>query len=106
MEPEDAKPERETPDAETEEARGGPLPPASFAAFLQGLARQCLIAMGDLDDPVSGRREQDLEQAKFTLDLLQILEEKTKGNLDEDEEKALGALLYQLRIRYLDAARG
>lgn len=85
----------------TEESKRSTLPPASFATFIQGLASQCLIALGDAKNPFTGKQEKDLAQAKYSIDLLQVLEEKTKGNLTEDEATLLNGLLYQMRMRYV-----
>ena len=94
-EPDEAAAERDRP----------PLPVASFTTFLQGLAGQCLIALGVLPNPATGEKGADLEQAKYSIDLMQIIEEKTKGNLTDEEQKLLGGLLYDLRMRYVDACR-
>ncbi|HRU93847.1 MAG TPA: DUF1844 domain-containing protein [Anaerolineae bacterium] len=82
-----------------------PLPPASFSTFVQGLAGQCLILLGALENPVTGKKEVDLEQAKYTVDLLDVLETKTRGNLDEEEQRLIRSLLYDLRMRYVQACR-
>jgi len=81
------------------------LPPASFSTFVQGLAGQCLILLGAMENPVTGKKEVDLEQAKYTVDLLDVLESKTRGNLDDNEERLIRSLLYDLRMRYVQACR-
>jgi hypothetical protein len=58
--------------------------------------------MGDMPHPVTRKRAVNLPHAKYIIDLLGILEEKTKGNLSVDEEKLLTDALYQLRMRYLN----
>jgi hypothetical protein len=82
-----------------------PLPAASFTTFLQGLAGQCLISLGAVENPVTRKRERDLEQAKYTIDLIQIIEDRTRGNLSDDENRLLQGILYNLRMRYVDACR-
>jgi len=58
--------------------------------------------MGKLVNPITNKAERNLEQAKFSIDLLGMLEEKTKGNLTEQESRALTNVLYTLRINFLD----
>ena len=73
------------------DASAGPRPPvpeASFAALLSSLAVQAMIGLGQIENPISKKREPDFEQAKFTIDTLQILADKTKGNLTDEEQKA------------------
>ena len=86
-------------------ASAGRLPEPDFKMFLSGLAGQGLIHLGLVDNPMTGKREPDLNQAKYTIDLLQILRDKTRGNLDPDEEKALDGMLYDLRMRYVEGCR-
>jgi len=85
--------------------RGRPLPPPSLKTFLSGLAGQVLIHLGLFENPLTGKREVDLEQAKYSIDLLQILQDKMKGNLTEEEDKLLRSILYDLRMRYVEACR-
>jgi len=87
-------------------AAAGPraLPPASFAALVQTLATQAAIFMADQRDPETGQPLRDLDLAKHNIDLLRILEEKTKGNLTEDEKRLLETVLYELLMAYVAAA--
>ena len=87
-----------------EEAPG--LPEARFDVFLSGLAMEAFVAMGDMPHPVTRKRAVNLPHAKYIVDLLGLLEEKTKGNLSADEEKLLSDALYQLRMRYLAKSGG
>lgn len=80
------------------------LPEARFDLFLSGLAMDALIALGDVPHPVTRRQATNLEQAKYLIDMLGILEEKTRGNLSADEERLLKDALYQLRMRYMAKA--
>ena len=88
-----------------EEAPGG-LPEARFDVFLSGLAMEAFVAMGDMPHPVTRKRAVNLPHAKYIVDLLGLMEEKTKGNLSADEEKLLTDALYQLRMRYLAKSGG
>jgi hypothetical protein len=81
--------------------RPAPMPPASFELVVTNYALQALIALGDIANPVTRKQELDLEQAKHAIDLLGVLEEKTKGNLTDDEKKHLQDTLYDLRMRYV-----
>jgi hypothetical protein len=86
--------------------RGGQrsLPPASFATLVQNLATQSAIFMTDQRDPETGQSLRNLDLAKYNIDLLRVLEEKTKGNLSEDEKHLLETVLYELLMAYVAAA--
>ncbi len=77
------------------------MPQARFDLFISGLAMEALIAIGDMPHPTTRKQAQNLPQAKYLIDLLGVIEEKTKGNLAAEEEKLLKDALYQLRMRYL-----
>lgn len=89
----------EAAEAGTPEAEG--LPQARFDMFVSGLAMEALIALGDMPHPGTKKQMGNLPQAKYLVDLLGLLEEKTRGNLSVDEERLLKDALYQLRMRYL-----
>jgi hypothetical protein len=80
------------------------LPEIDFATFILSLASSVLQHLGEVPD-LDGKTERDLPLAKQTIDLLALLQEKTKGNLDEPEDKLLCAVLYDLRIKYVDAGK-
>jgi len=86
--------------------RGGQrgLPPASLATLVQTLATQSAIFMTDQRDPETGQSLRNLDLAKHNIDLLRVLEEKTKGNLTEDEKHLLETVLYELLMAYVAAA--
>ena len=85
------------------EVQRGPLPKGDFAALLSMLVTQAMFAMGALK--VEGQeREPDLEMARYNIEMLQTLEEKTKGNLTEQEEKVLSDTLNQVRMVYVKVA--
>jgi hypothetical protein len=81
------------------------LPEPSLKTFVSGLAGQVLINLGLFDNPLTGKRQVDLEQAKYSIDLLQILQDKMQGNLTDEEAKLMSAILYDLRMRYVEACR-
>ena len=82
---------------------GQEVRPIDFSTFVLSLASSAQVHLGLVDNPVSGKKEKDLTLATQTIDVLGILEEKTKGNLNEDEEKLLTQLLYELRMICVEA---
>ena len=82
------------------------MPQAQFDLFISGLAMESLIALGDMPHPATRRQAVNLPQAKYLIDLIGVLEEKTKGNLSAEEQQLLNDTLYQLRMRYLTKSGG
>jgi hypothetical protein len=80
-----------------------PLPEVSFVSFLFSLSTSALIQLGEIQDPLTQQFAKNLPLAKQTIDIIGMLKEKTKGNLDTDEEKLIEHVLYDLRIRYVKA---
>ena len=82
-------------------------PALSFTAFVLSLASTAAIHFGDLPDPESGARaEPNLEGAAQMIEILALLEQKTRGNLTAEERQILEQVLYELRMRFVDASRG
>ena len=82
------------------------LPDIDFATFVLSLGSSALVHLGEMPDPDTGEASApNLPMAKHTIDILGMLEAKTQGNLDEAESKLLGSLLYDLRIKYVDAQK-
>jgi len=81
-------------------AQGG-LPPANFETLISTMITQALFAMGAIPDPRTGQRMQHLDLARHHIDMLSVIEEKTKGNLTEEETTMLTGALYELRTRYI-----
>jgi hypothetical protein len=78
----------------------------SFAGFVLSLAHTAAVHLGDVPDPVSGARgEVRLDAAHQMIDILAILEEKTRGNLTAEERQLLEQLVYELRIRFLEVQK-
>ncbi|MFO8082804.1 MAG: DUF1844 domain-containing protein [Desulfobacterales bacterium] len=77
------------------------LPKINFQTFILSLNSSALVQLGLIEDPVSGDMEKNLPLAKQTIDMLGMLEEKTKGNLDKDEGMMLKSILYELRMMYV-----
>ncbi len=79
------------------------LPDIDFATFVLSLASSVLVYLGDPDGPDDGDKSRiDLSLAKQTIDIMAMLQEKTKGNLSEAEDRLLAGVLYDLRIKYVD----
>lgn len=83
-----------------------PLPPVDFQTFVISLGSSALLQLGEIEDPTTGEKQKDLVLAKHTIDLLSMLQAKTKGNLTAPEEKLLESLLYDLRLRFVEASKG
>ncbi len=89
---------------EKREARRVPAE-ASFAVLATSFSTQALMALGEIENPFTKKRETDLDEAKFHIDMLSMLEVKTKGNLTPDEARMLEALLFDLRMRFVEKAK-
>ncbi len=76
---------------------------ADFQSFLAGLYTQTLASLGAVEDPSTGEPHQDLQQARYLIDTLGLLKEKTEGNLESSEEGYFMNLLQDLRMRYVQA---
>ncbi|OGP53207.1 MAG: hypothetical protein A2Y65_01110 [Deltaproteobacteria bacterium RBG_13_52_11] len=80
-----------------------PLPEVTFSTFVYSLSTSALVHLGEIPEPITEKMDKDLPLAKQTIDILGILQEKTKGNLTQDEENLLNSFLYDLRMRYVKA---
>jgi hypothetical protein len=106
-----------------EAAKGAPTPPEApphtppgddnapgmedslnFPSYLFGYYTQGLIFLGEVPDPYSNKTEENLEAVRHTVDILTMLKEKTKGNLEANEEKLLDTFLFELRMKYMAKA--
>lgn len=81
--------------------RRGPLPAGDFAGLISMLMTQTLLAMGALVPEGQEKKEPDLELARYHIDILEMLETKTKGNLSEQEAGLLAEALHQVRMLYV-----
>ncbi len=81
------------------------LGPVDFSTHVLSLASTALIAIGKMPAPDGARHPIDLETGRHLIDVLAMLEQKTKGNLDETESKLLASLIYDLHIAYVDAQK-
>lgn len=79
----------------------GAMPQVTFSTFILSLASSALVQLGEVPDPESGRTKDDLMMAKHSIDVLTMLQDKTKECLDPDESRLLDGLLYELRMKYV-----
>lgn len=84
----------------------GEGPEITFATFVISLSAQALALLGEIPDPVDQSTRVDLEGARQIIDILGVLRDKTKGNLDAGESSLLDSALYDLRMKYVDRAQG
>jgi len=106
---EESKPKKEAgkekePAPEGASQQETPLPEINFTNFLLSLSTSALIQLGEIPDPVSKKPDKQLPSAKQTIDLIGMLQGKTKGNLTPEEEKLMEYILYDLRMRYVKAS--
>jgi hypothetical protein len=80
------------------------MPEVTFTAFVMSLNTSALFHLGEISDPATGEKNQDLVLAKHTIDTLKLLQNKTKGNLNGDEQDLLQHVLYDLKMRYVAKA--
>lgn len=91
----------EEKNAGSSKERDIPIPEINFATFILSLSSSAMLHFGDIEDPVSGKKERNLTIAKQTIDMIDMLREKTKGNLTKDEEGLMENILYELKLRYV-----
>lgn len=82
-------------------AKGGPMPEVTFSTFILSLASSALVQLGEVPNPETGRVEQDLLLARHNIDVLEMLRRKTERCLDEQEQRLLEGILYELRMKYV-----
>ncbi len=98
--------EVDSPEVEAGDAAStGGFPQIDFATFVLSLSHSVLVHLGDAPNPVDGTSDQNLPMARQTIDLLGLLEQKTRGNLSGEEERVLQQVLYDLRLRYVEVSR-
>lgn len=84
-----------------EEGEMPPLPEINFSTFVVSLNASALLHLGAIEDPTTGQTNKNLPMAKQTIDILSMLEDKTAGNLNSEENNLLKSILYDLRIIYV-----
>lgn len=93
--------DKEKSEAKTEGKEEFAPPEPDFSFFLTTLALQAAIFLGEISNPVNNQKEENLMQAKFIIDSLSMLKEKTTGNLSSEEDSMLDNVLYDLRMKYI-----
>ncbi|MGA2525000.1 MAG: DUF1844 domain-containing protein [Smithellaceae bacterium] len=96
---EEAPKPQEVPETPTNQEAD--YPPVNFTNFVFSLSTSALFHFGDLAESEDGKTQKNLPAAKQTIDILDMLNEKTKGNLDENENKLIQSVLYELKMRYV-----
>jgi hypothetical protein len=84
---------------------GAPAPELTFAAFVWSLSEQALAALGEIPDPISGKVTHDLVMAQQMIDIIIMLRDKTRGNLDQHEQTLVQEILSTLQMKYVELAR-
>ncbi|MCB9936487.1 MAG: DUF1844 domain-containing protein [Planctomycetes bacterium] len=82
------------------------LPPADFITHCASLATQAMIFMGAIANPLTGQADIDFEQARYVIDVLVMLKDKTQGNLKQDEQDTLDSLIGELKLIWVQAQGG
>jgi hypothetical protein len=86
-------------------AEAGAPSEINFATFIVGLSTQALLHLGEIPDPTTNNPVRDLTAAQQLIDILGLLRDKTRGNLDRDEAGLLDSILFDLRMKYVEIAR-
>lgn len=82
-----------------------PLPEINFSTFVVSLSTQALMHLGEIPNPSNGNVEKDFPVAKQMIDIVGMLKDKTRGNLNNNEEKLIEDILFDLRMRYVEAVK-
>ena len=83
------------------------MPPmeVNFMMFITSLSMQAMMSLGIYPNPVTKKEEKNLDAAKYTVDTIAMLQEKTKGNLTSEESRLIDNILYDLRMKYIEAGK-
>jgi hypothetical protein len=87
------------------ESQQEPLPEINFSAFVISLSTQALMNLGEIANPISGKVETDVPVAKQMIDILGMLKDKTRGNLNASEDRLMEDILFDLRMKYVEAVK-
>ncbi len=104
---------KETAEAKVSEAQAGPasetqqepLPEINFSTFVISLSTQALMHLGEIVNPISGKIDPDVPAAKQMIDMLVMIREKTGGNLNANEDRLMQDILFDLRMKYVEAVK-
>ena len=81
------------------------FPELNFSTFILSLSTSVLVSLGELPDPISNQKWINLPVAKQTITIIEILKEKSKGNLTPEEERLVEEMLYDLRLKYVESVK-
>ncbi len=81
------------------------LPEVTFSSFIVSLSTAALVHLGEMEEPGTGAKGKNLPMAKHTIDTLAMLQDKTKGNLDDEEKALLDHILFDLRLKFVKASK-
>lgn len=95
----------DAPTAGPGEPQHDALPEINFSTFVISLSTQALLHLGEIADPTSGQVATDVPMAKHMIDILGMLREKTAGNLNANEDRLLQDILFDLRMKYVEAVK-
>jgi Domain of unknown function (DUF1844) len=98
-------PQSETIPGGATEAPQEPVPEINFSTFVISLSTQALMHLGEIASPLSGKVETDVPVAKQMIDILGMLKDKTRGNLNASEDRLMEDILFDLRMKYVEAVK-
>lgn len=97
--------EKNVEDLSNEETPVQEMPPASLLGHISQLAMQTLVYLGHIPHPVDQETVVDMGQAKYLMDILEILKSKTEANATDEEKEAFGQIMYDLRVKFVEASQ-
>jgi hypothetical protein len=87
--------------ASEEKKESPPRTPIDFPSYILSYYTQGLVLLGEVPSPYTNKKEEDVEAARHIVDIVSMLQEKTKGNLSKDEDQLLDSVLYELRMKFM-----
>jgi hypothetical protein len=100
-----ARPSEEQREIGSQETSGEAMSEINFSTFVIGLSTQALMHLGEIANPMSGKVEIDVPTAKQMIDILGLLKDKTRGNLNASEDRLMEDILFDLRMKYVEAVK-
>ncbi len=88
-----------------ESPAGAPLGKADFVSFISTLSMQALAGLGILPNPLTNKKEEDLNQSRYIIDMISMLKEKTQGNLTAEETELIDNILYELQTKFVEKVK-
>lgn len=96
--------EKVVEDKKKEEFKMPPLE-VNFMMFITSLSMQAMMSLGLYPNPITKKEEKNLDAAKYTIDTITMIQEKTKGNLTSEESRLIDNILYDLRMKYIETSK-